>query len=80
MNEFCLISAAKVEAFVPSKQRKEQETALQVPLQTIDLLRVITLQDFKTLQGSNGYCKSVHYRHALQGGGMDKNRPRQLIL
>ena len=68
-----MISAAKVEAFVPSKQRKGQETALQAPLQTIDLLRVITLQDFRTLQGGNGHCKSVHYRHALQGGKMDKN-------
>ena len=63
-----------------STQRKEQEIALQRPLQIADLLRVITLQDFKTLQGGNVCCKSVHYKHALQGGGMDKNRPRQLIL
>lgn len=54
-------------------QRKWQEIALQGPLQTIDLLSVITLQDFKTLQGGNGCCKSAHYKHALQGGEMGKN-------
>lgn len=61
-------------------QRKWQEIALQRPLQIADLLRVITLQDFKTLQGGNEHCKSAHYKHALQGGGMGKNRPRQLML
>lgn len=34
---------------------------------------VKTLQDFKTLQGGDKHCKSVHYKHALQGGEMDKN-------
>lgn len=76
MINFC----SKDKAFVPSMQRKWQEIALQRPLQIADLLRVITLQNFKTLQGGNVYCKSVHYKHALQGAGMDKNRPRQLIL
>ena len=75
MNEFCLISATKVEGFVSSKQRKGQESALQRRLQIVVFVRVTTLQDSKTLQGSNGRCKSAHYKHALQGGGMGKNRP-----
>lgn len=73
MNEFCLISAAKVEAFTPSTQRKGQESVLQRRLQIVVFMHVTTLQDSKTLQGSNVCCKSVHYKHALQGGEMDKN-------
>lgn len=76
MINFC----GKDKAFVLSMQRKWQEIALQTGLQAIDLLRVTTSQDSKTLQGGNVCCKSAHYKHGLQGGEMGKNCPRQLIL